>query len=79
MTNKTISLEELKGLLVARVTEATSLRACARALGVSASYLSKVLITKNATIGPQLIKALGYQTITVYRKVDTRKPRTKGK
>lgn len=75
MTTKTITFDELKGLLRARVTVSHSLRQCAGDLGVSPAYLSKILITKKASIGPSVLKALGYEAVTVYRRVHKTKGR----
>lgn len=82
MTKKTISFDELKGLLRARVTVSTSLRECARHLEVSPAYLSRILATPNAKIGPRVVTALGYRAITRYEKAPASKsrlPRKKAK
>jgi len=63
----TISRDEFKGLLRARVTQTRSLRAAARSLGVSASYLSRMLTT-DSDVGPTLCRALGYRRIVAYQR-----------
>ncbi len=69
---KTISLDELKGLLRARVTEADSQRKAATALGITHAYLSKLLCTALPP-GPKVLDALGYTRVTRYAKTTKRK------
>lgn len=63
---KTLALGDVKNLLRARVTEAASLRACARTLGVSAAHLSNVLVHAQHKPGPKLLRALGYKKVEMY-------------
>ena len=67
-TVKTISLVEFKGLVRARVTEAVSLRQCARDLGVQAAGLSRLLTKAHVQPGPQLLKIFGYRRVVRYEK-----------
>lgn len=69
MTGKTITLEELKGILKARITESTSLRAVSRALGISAATLSSLLLHNGRKPGPKILQAMGYERLEMYRRV----------
>lgn len=69
MTGKTITLEDLKGILRARITESTSMRAVSRALGISAATLSSLLLHHGRKPGPKLLSALGYERLEMYRRV----------
>jgi len=66
---KTITLDELKGLVQARVTDGESLRKVAPTLGASAATLSRLLLHAHVRPGPKLLRVLGYQPVTMYRKV----------
>jgi len=68
MIAKNITLDELKGILRARITESTSLRAVSRALGVSAATLSSLLLHNGRKPGPKLLQALGYERLEMYRR-----------
>lgn len=65
MDDKTISLEEFKGLIRARLTEAPSLRQCAAELGITHAYLSRILNTALPP-GPKVLKRLGYARVIRY-------------
>jgi predicted DNA-binding protein (UPF0251 family) len=64
---KTVSLDEIKGLLRARVTEADSQRQCAADLHISHAYLSRLLTTALPP-GQKVLRAIGYQRIVRYQK-----------
>lgn len=66
---KTISLAEFKNLLRARVTEADSLRQCAKALGVSPAHLSHVLTHPAEMPGPRLMAKLGYRVVPMFQRI----------
>ena len=66
---KMISLEELKNLVRARLTEAPSLRQLAPKLDASPATVSQLLTKASVKPGPRLLKALGYKAVTVYQKV----------
>lgn len=65
---KIISGDELLGILRARVTEATSKASAATALGISRQYIGEVLAGKWLP-GPKLLARLGYEKVTMYRRV----------
>lgn len=65
---KVITQDELKNVLRARVTESTSMRECARELGVTAAHVSSVLLG-DGRLGPKLLRALGYRSVPMYQKV----------
>ncbi len=68
---KTISLDDFKNLVRARVTEAPSLRQLAPTLGTTAAALSRLLVHADAKPGPSLLKRLGYRRIEMYERVET--------
>ena len=65
---KTLTLNQLKGILRARVDEAPSLRRLAPSLGMTASGISRLLVHADAKPGPTLLRALGYRKIEMYVK-----------
>lgn len=65
---KTITEAELLSVLHARVTEADSQSAVAKALGVAKQSLSKTLAGKLRP-GRALVKALGYRRVFMYQRV----------
>lgn len=66
---KTITLTEIKNIVRGRLAEAPSLRQLAPRLGLTASGLSLLLRSDAARPGPTLLRTLGYEAVTVYRRV----------
>ena len=65
---KTITLTDLKGVVRARVTEASSLRQCARDLGLTAATISSLLCHAKRKPGPKVLRALGYERVERYQR-----------
>lgn len=65
---KTITEDDLLLVLHARVAEAETQAAVAKALGVPKQSLSKTLAGKLPP-GPTLIRALGYRRVVMYTRV----------
>lgn len=66
---KALTLDELKGLVRARVTANQSQLIAARELGVSPQVLNSLLLYAHRKPGPMMLRALGYRRVEMYQKV----------
>lgn len=65
---KTITVDDVRAIVQARVAEAESVRQAAKALKVSATSILDVLRGAYPP-GPRLLKALGYRRVELYTRL----------
>lgn len=69
MSEECVSTEELRTRLAKVVKEQGSQLAAAAYFGVNPSYISAILLGKSR-LGTSIPRTLGYEAVTVYRKIE---------